>query len=398
MTAARVIERERIVRPREHLIASRLRRFAWRHREAVSVLTRRHPRLADLALSFPALLFALAVPRPRFDPEPVIERVIAGAPLGELAAETDLPMWTRKLMPEAFLYSVPRLPDGELFRRQIPNHLPQHAKEAHRWLTLITNTAFWGDEAISLWFARHADMPEHGRAIAEWRLICLWAWHSSHPSLLAARYLDTKWTPDMAPKQARDAAHEWSASIEAAAYLGEKQVSASWANAVTIDGHAFEPILDAGQLISTARFMRNCIRNYSSCMANNEATLWLVRKGAEPVAMVSLSAYGNQRFPRLGEVSGPANKPVADDLLLAVHRWYRSHVPPEQVVRFNGREAGQANWTSLWRDYWVAKRCVPTWLPRRPRLLELNLPTDPDWAPRLRRRRCRRPHRRRRAA
>lgn len=44
------------------LLESRLRRYHPRFQGAVRALAVRHPRIADLAASFPALLFALAVP------------------------------------------------------------------------------------------------------------------------------------------------------------------------------------------------------------------------------------------------------------------------------------------------------------------------------------------------
>ena len=50
------------------LVQRRLRRYAPPFRPHVHTLANRHPRLADLAVSFPALLFALAAPRPGFDP------------------------------------------------------------------------------------------------------------------------------------------------------------------------------------------------------------------------------------------------------------------------------------------------------------------------------------------
>jgi hypothetical protein len=63
-----------------------LARFSKPYNQRVRVFAARHPRLADLALSFPALLFALAAPRRNFNPEPVIERVIDGARLAEQIA------------------------------------------------------------------------------------------------------------------------------------------------------------------------------------------------------------------------------------------------------------------------------------------------------------------------
>ena len=56
----------------------------------VRALAMRHSRIADLAVSFPALLFALAVPRPRLDPACALARVVDGRALAEVAAAADL--------------------------------------------------------------------------------------------------------------------------------------------------------------------------------------------------------------------------------------------------------------------------------------------------------------------
>src|SRR5262245_57488027 len=109
------------VRPvaRVDTVERRLRRYCAVVNAQVRALAGRHSRLADLAVSFPALLFALAVPRVGFDPRPAVARVIAGASLADVAGEARVPLWLRKLPPEALVRPLPLLPDGALFRKRI---------------------------------------------------------------------------------------------------------------------------------------------------------------------------------------------------------------------------------------------------------------------------------------
>src|ERR1700719_2424268 len=123
---------------RTELNESRLRRYAALFQPHVRGLAGRDVRLADLAVSFPALLFALAAPRSGFDPTPAIARAIGGANLAELAGAAGIPMWLRKLPPEAFVARIGKLPDGELFRRRIANHPPRSEKLAPRALAAGT--------------------------------------------------------------------------------------------------------------------------------------------------------------------------------------------------------------------------------------------------------------------
>jgi hypothetical protein len=80
---------------RRDLVERQLLKFRPEIQRAVCIVARRHSRLADLASSFPALLVALAVPRAGFNRERVIDFVIGGVPLAELAKAADVPLWTR---------------------------------------------------------------------------------------------------------------------------------------------------------------------------------------------------------------------------------------------------------------------------------------------------------------
>src|SRR5437879_13011878 len=79
------------------LLERQFRRYCPRFQGAVRTLATQHSRVADLALSFPTLLFALAVPRHGLDPAWAIERAIEGAALAEVAAAAEVPLWLRKL-------------------------------------------------------------------------------------------------------------------------------------------------------------------------------------------------------------------------------------------------------------------------------------------------------------
>jgi hypothetical protein len=392
MTAALVIERERIVRPREDRIASRLRRFAWRHREAVSALARRHPRLADLALSFPALLFALAVPRRRFDPELVIERVIAGAPLSELAKDADIPMWTRRLMPEAFLHPIPDLPDSEFFRHQIANYLPETSTAAHRWVLAVSNASAWGHDALAVWVARHLRRGGKNYALEHWRLLCLWAWHCAHRDAPAARYVTSQWTPDMSPRQAIDIARDWANSVLTVLKMGEIRIEDAWAKPATIDGYAFEPVLTADDLVGHALRLHNCARRYAVDMASNSMRIWVIRKDREVIGMIRLAAEYQQPYPALAEVRGVRNGRLDPEILMAAHRWYRFFAPlrpPARNVRYDVQPPG-AGWRRMWRAYWLDRRRLPGWLGMACTRRMWGELLDVDFMRTLRRRRWRR--------
>src|SRR5690606_8046433 len=88
----------------------------------VRTLAARHPWLADLAISFPGLLFALAFPRRAASSEHALSLVLSGASLCTAAATAGVPMWLRRFPPEAFVKPIPELPDSRQFRLRVANH------------------------------------------------------------------------------------------------------------------------------------------------------------------------------------------------------------------------------------------------------------------------------------
>jgi hypothetical protein len=94
---------------RARLVQRHLARYAPDVRARICAAAGRHPRLADLAVTFPGLLFALAVRG--VDVEQARAHVVAGRPLRDAAEAARVPMWLRKLPPD-------RCPDGRQFDRE----------------------------------------------------------------------------------------------------------------------------------------------------------------------------------------------------------------------------------------------------------------------------------------
>src|SRR5262245_28428811 len=174
-------------RPTAPLVERRLSLYRAEVQPRVRALAARHPWLADLAASFPALLFALAFPRIHADAEDATRLVISGAPLTNVASRAGVAMWLRTFPPQAFAARLPVLPDGADFRRRIANHLPSNWKAAPRWIENVGVAFDAGDAEIALWFAREAPLkdkprlPRHARwRVDQRRLVSLWAWFSRH--------------------------------------------------------------------------------------------------------------------------------------------------------------------------------------------------------------------------
>jgi hypothetical protein len=364
-----ILPAPRRVAGRSDLLERRLRRYQPHVQGAVRALALRHPRVADLAASFPALLFALAVPRNRLDPACAAASVIDGAALAQAAALADLPMWLRRLPPEAFARPIPHLPDGELFRRQIANHLPQSPKLAPTWLQLVADAAVLGHEPLAAWIAREYVRDPRQVPIARLRRIALWAWFSAEPATAGHDLIERPWTPDMRIDAARSAASNWLTAVTLHANLGRQKITDMWLRTGRMAGYEFAPLDSMTAITEEAKAMRNCLRTYGTHLAHNQTRMWSVRKDGERVATLQIARRYRDPLPNIVQLKGPGNSEISRELWWAARQWLHKHDLSQ--VETGLRSWGTApldrdSWVSLWRPYWLAKRRIPDWLPIRP--------------------------------
>lgn len=355
---------------RERRVARQLRRFAPRHRAAVARLAARDVRLADLSLSFPALLFALAVPRPGFAPEPVISLVLAGVPLKRLARLAGLPMWSRRLMPEAFVEPIAGLPDGERIACRIVNDLPRSPKLAARWLAAVSFMARHGTDEAVVWIAR--ELARDAKAVADKRLalIALYAWFSASPSSRAGALIVGPWQSTMAWATALGHASAWLERVSLHAYLDGRPVTDTWLRPGAFEGIEFRPLCSAVEIDEEAEAMRHCVRTYADAVALNRCRLWSVRRAGVRLATLEIGV-GRYRGPlaSVWQMQGVANTGVDRAVWATVQRWLNSHdlaALQPSIGDWATFAPGRATWLAMWRPYWLAKRRIPEWLPLSP--------------------------------
>jgi hypothetical protein len=328
-----------------------------------------HSRIADLAASFPALLFALAVPRPGLDPAPAVARVIDGLGLADVAVAAGVPMWLRKVPPEALTRPIMRLPDGELFRRQIANHLPRSPKLAPTWLQVVADVADLAHEAAAVWGARELVREPRRVNPAQLRLICLWSWFSGQPGTYGYELIGKPWTPDMRMGPALAAADDWRMMIALHVNLGRQPITDMWLRTGRVAGYDFLPLNSIAAIAEEADAMRNCLHTYGYNLAHNRSRLWSVRRDGERVATLRVASRYRDPLPNIVELKGAGNTEVPRELWWAARQWLHMHDLSQ--VNMGWRDWGtvpldRTAWLSLWRPYWLAKRRIPQWLPIAP--------------------------------
>ena len=354
---------------RDKSFERQLARFHPKRRAGVCALAERHVRLAELSESFPALLMALAWPRARFDPKPVIAGVIAGSPLASLAAQADVPLWLRRMRPEMLPGPLPRLPDSPFLRHRIVNHFPTHRKRAAEWFRAVSFAGEWVNEEFALWCANvFAKRVQRGRADTL-RLVGLWAWYSGRPNTPAATFMRTSFNPAMDYKAAATAAFKWRERIGLYLLLGFRSLEDMWLSPATVDGFEFVPLKDAASIDAEAEAMQHCLRTYAESLARNTTRFWSVRRDGARVATLELQRSGNERVPGLGQVRLVRNGDPSHQVWTAAHRWLRGQEVREldaDACIWRAAVPERRRWQFLWKPYWMAKGRIPKWLPLVP--------------------------------
>jgi hypothetical protein len=356
-------------------IENRLGRFSVKHRAAIRALSAKHPALADLALSFPALLFALAVPRAGFSPGRVIEQVVDGCGLSDLAKLAGLPKWLRKLPPEAFAKPIGMVLGGELFVRRIGNHIPRSPKLVANWLEAVSDATMWGHEAFAVWVARIIHKERKVLKLERRQRLALWAWYSLARDTEGFRLIETPWTPTIGLEQAVAASRLWLETIELHANIGQAPIADMWLQSSYVDGYEFVALRTAREIAEEAVAMRNCLRTYGESIALDRARIWSIRKAGTRVACIELGISRGDELPSILQIKLSDNKKAPRDIALVARQWLNAHdlteVKPSKK-KWGTKVPDRKVWLELWRPYWLAKQALPNWLPLAPSSRVLN--------------------------
>lgn len=350
---------------RAPLLERRLARYCSRLQPKVRALAARNTRLADLAISFPALLFALAVPRRNFNPEPVVQSVIAGLPLATLAQATSLPMWTRALPPETFTRAIGHLPDGDFVRRHIANHIPASPKQLPAWLDAVEQAYDVGDERIAAWIAGEVYRdPRLSKRTDRIRRTCLWAWFGIHETTATENLITKRWQASMTFENARLAADLWLDAVDLNLSMSRNYFQDTWLQPATVGELNFIPLKTPCDFAEESAAMENCLDWYGKRLQGYGAKVWSVRTTTHRVATLELrkDACG---LIYVYQLCGPKNDEPAPAVKAAVAVWVQTtpRLAASDTETNSTDAAGGLTWVQLWRPYWLAKRKIPSWLP-----------------------------------
>jgi hypothetical protein len=271
--------------------------------------------------------------------------------------------------PEAFSRPIMTLPDGDVFRRHVANHLPSSTNLAPIWLQTVADMAELAHDTAAVWIAQEVARERRAVTPNQLRVIGLWAWFSGRPDTHGFTMIRTPWTPAMQIGSALDAARDWQTTVRLHVRLGRARIADAWLQPAHVGGYDFVPLTSASDIAEEAAAMRNCLRTYGYSVANNRVRLWSMRKDGQRAATLSVANRHRDPLPSIDELKAARNAEAPLDVWWAVRQWLHMHDLAQVDMTRRDRRAlplDRATWTSLWRPYWLAKRHIPEWLPLAP--------------------------------
>lgn len=343
-----------------------VRRFDPRARRTLRRLVYSSPRVADLIDVFPAAGYALATRRGTASQRrKAIQQVEAGAQLKEVARTLELPLWLRRLPPEAFRGELGAIPASEMFVRRISNHLPRQAEESALWLQATVFGTKACNEYFSLWLA--SQPIYHGPADAEQLLgtLAAYAWYSGSDGTRGKSLIVVPWRPEMALDTAVCAAKSWLNRIRLVLQLKPGTLSDPWLQPGEALGLTFQPISDHTQILAEAQAMHNCADQYAERLAREKCRLFSVRRKGQRLATLEVGPHPREAgVLTVTQLKARHNMPASNEVWQAAHAWLAAQrdlkrlpalAPPE-------RPLDAQEWETLMMPYRLARRGAP-WLP-----------------------------------
>lgn len=345
-------------------------RFHGQARSRIRKIVRGHPRTAELLHVFPGLIYAIAMDLcPPGQRDQVLQRIADGAPLRAVANAARVPMWLRRLPPEAFTGTLEGLPTGEGFTRRIATRLPVRTSDAEEWLHTVRLAFLAADEEFALWVARHRIRGYRSERGERLTILAAYAWHSVNEHSPASELVWSRWRPEMSPDTAICAAKSWFNRVQLYIGLEDSEPALDpWLQAGVVDGYSFQPLIAAADILQEARAMNNCADQYAVALLDNRCRLFSVRSHGLNEATLEIAPHPREAgVLSIVQLKGRNNAPATAAVWRAALQWLAMQPRLLQSpARMRRTSAGAgASWQRLMGPYRADRDGAP-WLPEQP--------------------------------
>lgn len=341
-------------------------RFEPAARREVRRLVRSSSRLADLAAVFPAAIYALAIrSNSAVKRREALTLVEEGAPLRSVAATLELPLWLRRLPPEAFAGPLQGLPSSDSFSRRVANLMPVQPSESAFWLASVAFANKAAHEDFALWLAQQQIFGEAGDPARLFTVLAAYAWFSGAFLSRAHDLIVVPWRPEMAFDTALCAAKSWFNRLRLVVQLDAGVLTDSWLAGGTSGAYSFVPLLDQRDILAEAHAMQNCADQYADRLVRDRCRLFSIRHNGARVATLEIGSHPRETgVLTISQLKARHNMPAPVEVWQAAHGWLATQRAlkrlPSMVVP--DRPPDTRAWQQLMLPYRRVKTGA-TWVP-----------------------------------
>jgi hypothetical protein len=346
-------------------VESSVQRFPVSLRREVRRLVRSSPRIADLTTVFPGILYALAARRgsisARLNATSLIED---GAQLKFVARALDLPMWLRRLPPEAFEDLPQRLPKSEAFGRRIACRMPAAPRESAFWLSSVLFAEAACHEDFAIWLAGQTIFHDPGDVEKMLAVVAAYAWYSGKPETSAHKLIVVPWRPEVAFDTALCAAKSWFNRVRLVLQLTPGVVVDPWLKPGAGLGYTFEPLMTHHDVLAEAQAMQNCADQYGERIVRDKCRLFSVRRNGARVATLEIGPHSREAgVLAINQLKARHNMAASTEVWQAAYTWMASQQALKRLPSLgsndNVRAFDQEAWCRLLAPYRDAKGDAP---------------------------------------
>ncbi|MEM9724921.1 MAG: PcfJ domain-containing protein [Pseudomonadota bacterium] len=339
-----------------------LRRYHPALRRRARMFAATGPRCADLLASFPAAAAMIATAERGPATGEAVSLVKAGAPLKILALVLGLPLWLRKLPPEAFGPGpVEPLWSSADFARRIPNAIPAEPSATAMWVRWTAEALRIGPESFALWVAALPIYPTAPMRLSRPKadLIAPSADLLAPLAAFAHASLATpedpaflrRWRVRQPFDQAVMSAAGWLDRVVNGRCVTQGEAT-NWNSSANVAGFRITPLSSGEQLLAESEAMDNCLDTYVGPVSRGECRIFAVRRSGRSVANVELRPNSDPGGFYLAQLRGRGNEETHRRVDRAVRRWMATLGPCPMSKNALVRQ-GQID-PALWRAEWSA--------------------------------------------
>lgn len=336
----------------------RLAAFAAPVRPLVSPLLHDSEAMADLADSFPALLFALATGYGTAERRALARvSVEQGISLRGVAERLALPWWLRRLPAQAFLKPLDSVPASAEFAERIGALLPSQPGHAAAWLAAVLHGHRACHADYALWVAAWANRQPRivGRPESAGLLVFLaaWAWHATAPGTAGHALLRRPWSAHLGGRRALDEVMLWRRRMALELQVGAAPIP-DWLADGEAQGYSFHGLRSAAEFVAEAQEMDNCLDQFSDRLEGRRSHVFSIRKGERCVADVEIGVADiDSGMPAVLQLRGRRNRRAPPKVWQATYAWLggQSLRPLAFAPADLGTERARRAARALWRPY-----------------------------------------------